>query len=111
MRRRGRPSGSRDRLGAAVCVDRRVRKPTAWRPLAADFGRRLSQLLDERDVAASELAAALGKSAQTVFSWTRGDRLPSIMTMAQVALALRCSIVDLMPESAHHMPQPARRSA
>lgn len=104
----GRPTGSADRRGAATRVDPRFRKPTPWRPFCAEVGRRIEQLMRERDIAASELAAALHRQPSTVFQWLRGDHLPTLLTLAQIALALRCTVVDLLPESAHHVPRPSR---
>lgn len=96
----GRPAGRRDRAGRAVKVTARVAIASAER-MKRDFARRLQLILDEKDISAAELAAAIGGSAQTVMSWTRGTSTPSLWTLVAVALALRVSLVDLMPESAH----------
>lgn len=112
-RPRGRPPGSRDRAGAArrVPIDHRVRNMAAWRAVSVAFGWRMRSLMDERDIAAAELAAAIGCSATAVHGWTSGRHFPSIPTLLCIAAALRCSLVDLMPEEAHHTAEPVRSAA
>lgn len=100
-RLRGRPRGSPDRHGRCNRVDVATLRRTTWRTFAVGFGRRLATLLEERDVAASELAAALGLSVMTVLAWRRGRSVPPSIWLAAIAIALSCSVVDLLPEQAH----------
>lgn len=111
MSRLGRPPGSRDRHGRARRVSSAARRPRSWRSLCLAFGRRLRILREEQDIAASELAAAIGASPYTVLSWERGDRMPSMTVLCMTATALDCSLVDLMPEEAHHRAFPTTRTA
>lgn len=110
-RKLGRPLGSIDRRGRAQRVSSAARRPTAWRALCEAFGARLRQLREEQDIAASELAAAIGASRYAILSWERGDRMPSMTVLCMVATALGCSLVDLMPEEAHHRAWPTARAA
>lgn len=98
---RGRPRGSVDRHGRCNRVDLVSLRRTTWRSFAVSFGQRLGDLLKERDVAASELAAAISYSQMTVFGWLRGRSVPSAFSLAAVAGALSCSLVDLLPDQAH----------
>jgi DNA-binding XRE family transcriptional regulator len=104
----GRPPGSHDRNGRARRIGSAARRPSSWRTLCEAFGRRLRVLREEKDIAASELAAAIGAATATIFSWERGDRMPSMTVLCMVAVALDCSLVDLMPEEAHHRVSPSR---
>lgn len=97
----GRPRGSIDRHGRCVRVDVVALGRTSWRAFSAAFGHRLEQLLKERDVAVTELAAAVHVSPQTVFAWLRGRSVPLPLRLAAVSRALGCSLVDLLPEQAH----------
>lgn len=97
----GRPRGSTDRHGRCNRVDRVSLRRTAWRAFAVAFGRRLTELLTERDVAASELAAALDVSVMTVLAWKRGRSVPPSIQLAAIASALSCAFVDLLPEQAY----------
>lgn len=111
MSRLGRPPGSADRSGRARRVSSAARRPSAWRSLCEAFGRRVRQIREEQDIAASELAAAIGSSPYTILSWERGDRMPSMAVLCMTATALDCSLVDLMPEEAHHRAFPTTRAA
>lgn len=99
----GRPLGSRDRYGRAIPVDRRLRRGARWRLFVVAFGRRLRQLLEGRDVACSELAAAIQVDPMTTYAWTSGRRFPAPPTLLAIAQSLSCSVVDLLPEEAHHI--------
>lgn len=96
-RQLGRPVGARDRHGRC----NRVRwSRSSWASARVAFGHHLSDVLEERDVAATELAAAIGVHWQTVMAWRRG-RIPGFAALAAIAEALSCSIIDLLPEQAH----------
>lgn len=97
----GRTRGSTDRHGRCNRVDRASLRRTAWRAFSVAFGRRLTELLTERDVAASELAAALDVSVMTVLAWKRGRSVPPSIQLAAIASALSCAFVDLLPEQAY----------
>jgi DNA-binding Xre family transcriptional regulator len=98
--RRGRPLGAVDRHGRAHRAQIRL-GTTAWRSFCVAFGRRLDQLMAERDVAATELAAAIGLHEQSIHILRRGERMPHMVTLAALSQALSCSLVDLLPEQAH----------
>lgn len=110
MRSRGRPLGSTDRRGHAYRVEDRARRMSSWRPMSRELGSRIRKIREERDIAVSELSEATGWSASTLLAWERGDRLPSLPGLLGLAIALRCSLVELLPDAAHHLPQPARTS-
>lgn len=97
----GRPLGSTDRRGRCNRVDRVSLRRTAWRAFSVAFGRRLADLLTERDIAASELAAALDVHVMTVLAWKRGRSVPPSIQLAAIASALSCAFVDLLPEQAY----------
>jgi hypothetical protein len=99
----GRPLGSVDRHGRCHRVDLIRMRRTSWRSFCLAFGHRLSQLLDERDIAATELAAAIDVSVMTVFAWRRGRSVPGSLMLAGIAAAIGCSVVDLLPEQAHEI--------
>lgn len=63
------------------------------------IGDRIRAMREERGVSASELAAACGVDASTVRYWEQGNtrRLCSIRRLVQVATALDCMLLDLMP--------------
>lgn len=97
----GRPRGSVDRHGRCNRVDLVSLRRTTWRSFAVAFGQRLGDLLKERDVAASELAAAVDVSVMTVLAWRRGRSVPLPLRLAAVSRVLSCSLVDLLPDQAH----------
>ncbi len=96
----GRPVGSMDRMGKAILI---TAGPLHARQLviARGIAIRLSSILDEQSVSASELAEAVGVSQYTVYNHLSGNATPSLWTMVAYAAALRCSLVDLMPDEAH----------
>jgi DNA-binding XRE family transcriptional regulator len=97
---RGRPRGSRDRYGRAIRVDCERLRRSSWPSFCRSFGRRLEDEMRRVDVAASELAAAIGVSPMTVYGWRRGRSVPGMFVIAALATALRCSF-DLLPDQAH----------
>jgi len=99
-RPRGRPLGMRDRHGR--CVPARCDLASAsWRAFCRDFGHRLEKLMAERDVAATELAAATSFHLGSIQAWRRGARMPNTHGLAVIAMALGCALVDLLPAQAH----------
>jgi len=98
--RRGRPLGAVDRHGRAHRAQIRL-GTTVWRSFCVAFGRRLDQLMAERDIAATELAAAIGQHEQSIHQLRRGMRMPHMVTLAAMSEALSCALVDLLPEQAH----------
>lgn len=110
-RKPGRPLGSKDRGGRAAPVDHRARQMAAMRAFAIALGLRIKQVREEQDIAASELAAAIGCCKEAVHAWERGGSMPSIATLVLVAAALRCSLVDVLPDEAHHQLEGIKRSA
>lgn len=99
--KRGRPPGSRDRHGRAVRVDCERLRRSSWPGFCRSFGQRLEDEMRRVDVAASELAEAIGVNPMTVYGWRRGRSMPGTFVLAAIATALRCSFVDLLPDQAH----------
>lgn len=98
----GRPTGSRDLNGRAVRARPPLRRTPRYNALASDFGHTLTSAMQSRQIAASELAAALGLNVGTVLAWRRGRSIPGIPSLVAVATALGCALVDLLPESASY---------
>lgn len=78
----------------------------AWRPVGIALGERLRLLREERDLSIVEVAAATGWSSSTLFAWERGARLPSLPGLLGWSAAVGCSLVDVMPDLAHHRAAP-----
>jgi DNA-binding XRE family transcriptional regulator len=98
----GRPRGSVDLCSSA----RRPVTPeslVSWIGFRREFGERLRQLRTERNIAADELGAAVGLTRSAILSYERGCSVPPVRVLAKLAYALFCSVVDLMPERAHHV--------
>lgn len=101
VRGRGRPVGSKDRGGKAFPVlapvfdARRV-------SLARGVADRLGSVMQDRNVAASELASAAAVCTGTVHSHCSGQTSPSLWTLLSYSIALGCSLADLLPEEVHH---------
>ena len=110
-RKRGRPVGSKDRNGRAAPVDHRARQMPAMRAFAIALGLRIKQVREENDIAASELAEAIGSCTTTVLQWERGAAMPSIATLILTAAALRCSLVSILPDEAHFELEGIQRAA
>lgn len=102
MTKRGRPRGSRELTGRCVRATRPIRFGPAYAALSRDFGRQLGIVMGERAIAASELAAAIRVSVDTVFAWRRGRSIPAVASLHAVARALGCALADLLPESARY---------
>jgi len=61
------------------------------------FGRRFAAIREHRGLTQAELAAAIGKSEQTIRAWENmicGQ--VSLSDLKQCACALRCSVRDLL---------------
>lgn len=110
-RGRGRPPGSRTRKAMARPVDHRAREMSAWRHLCIAFGARVRFLREEQGISARGLATAIGCSKAVVWAWERGETIPSVPVLLMAAAALDCSLVDLMPDEAHHRVEPIRERA
>lgn len=93
----GRPRGSKDRHGKAQRVP--IRSDAYARHVAA-IGERIRDIREERDVARSELAAALNVWESTVTNWENGStrRVPTLRRLVQIAQALDCMVIDLIPQ-------------
>ena len=88
-----RPRGSRDRLGKARRVDR-----DALSFAVRAFGEQLRHVREDADIAASELAAAIGVGVTTVHSWEASRRIPPLHRLVAIAMALRVPFDHLVPE-------------
>lgn len=89
----GRPPGSQTRFGRAL---RRVplREPEVrW---LRDVGARMRELREEQDIAASEVAAALGVNDRTIHGWERGYRAPMLANVYRYAAAIGVKPSDIV---------------
>ena len=61
------------------------------------FGRRLAAIREHRGLTQAELAAAIGKSEQTIRDWENIIRHPvPLSDLEECAHAMRCSVRDLL---------------
>ena len=81
-----RPIGSRDRHGKALRTPHDDRWARAY--AATHVGAEIRFAREAQDIAASELAAAVGVDARTVHSWESGRVIPSLPRVLRVAWAL-----------------------
>lgn len=65
--------------------------------LATGIAERLASRAREADIATSELAAAIGVSQSMVVKWISGSETPSLWRLLTIAVAMRCSLFDLLP--------------
>ena len=93
----GRPRGSPDRYGHAQRVDVEVKKRPQWRALARLIGHGIKTARERRDVAASELAAAIGSSVTVIYRWEKGVNPPHLSSLLAISLALDCPLSALIP--------------
>lgn len=75
-------------------------RSAVWRAFAEAFGQTLRARREDRGIAATELAAAIAASSQTIHAWERGRSVPAVATLLAIAAALGCTLVDLLPERA-----------
>lgn len=92
-RRNGRPTGSRDRCGAARRINART---VAFVVLA--FADSIRRAREGANVAVEELAAAIGMNPSSLYGYERGDSRPSLTTLVAIAMALRVPVDHLVPE-------------
>lgn len=109
-RKIGRPRGVKDLRGRANRVDYNTRSGPIWLTFAARIGERLRALRTERQIASSELAAAVGVSTPTIHRLERGH-VPGWPLMIALAIALDVPLVELLPAEAHHRVGGLRREA
>lgn len=69
----------------------------------------LKQLRKKAGFTQSKLADRINRSAITVFRWEKGERAPDVEELRLLAIALNCSISDLIGESQNPTPAPARK--
>lgn len=100
--KRGRPRGSRDRRGNAYQVQPRPLAALCSR-FKASFATRLGVMLRCDNIAADELAAAIGCSKGTVHSWLGGRATPSVWAMLSISIALHCALADLLPDESREV--------
>lgn len=71
------------------------------RAFSLGIASKLSMRLREKDIAAVELAAALGVSAPAVMHWAAGREQPSLRRLLSISLALGCPLTDLLPDEVY----------
>jgi len=69
--------------------------------LQTGIGHKLDVRLRAYDIGTDELAEALGVGRSAVMAWVAGRQMPSLKRLVTIALALKCSLVDLLPDEAH----------
>jgi ribosome-binding protein aMBF1 (putative translation factor) len=94
LRRMGRPRGSRDRMGRALRTPHDDRYARAW--AAHNVGEAIRAARERQDIAASELAAAVGVSASCVHQWESGRACPTLGRVMRIAWALGVSPSSLL---------------
>ena len=95
----GRPIGSVDRSGRAVRAQVQHRRSPRWLAFCRALGAQLRRCRESRNIAATELAAAIGAHVQTVWIWERGRQAPCLPMLVAIAAALGCSLADLLPDA------------
>jgi transcriptional regulator with XRE-family HTH domain len=78
---------------------RRVEHGEGFASWARMLGEQLDHVLEELDVPADELAAAIGVEGSLVRKWILGTRTPSTRRLKQIADALGVLVADLMPRA------------
>lgn len=81
-----RPRGSRDRHGKALRTPHDNRWAQAY--AGTHVGAEIRFAREAQDIAASELAAAIGVDPSTVHQWERGVRTPPLFRLLRIAWAL-----------------------
>lgn len=67
----------------------------------ADFGKRLSRLMQERGISAFSLAWFVGVHVNTVRGWLNGRHTPRIEQLPALRIALDCTYEDLIEGKRH----------
>ena len=62
-------------------------------------GKKIATLRKEKNMTQMELADEMGVSYQAVSNWERGNSMPDIGKLPQLALVLGCSIDEILGES------------
>ena len=70
----------------------------AERALRLGVAENISARLRDRDIAVAELAASQGVNRVAAVQWTTGRELPSLRRLQTIAMALGCSLLDLLPD-------------
>ncbi len=93
-----RPIGARHRhrVGHAHRVDQETVTAFQGR-LVTGLAQKIAETMRALDISTDELAAALGVGRTAVMHWVSGRELPSLWRLGTIAIALRCSILDLIP--------------
>ncbi len=89
----GRPAGSVDRHGKCCRV---VSEVEAERWVRATVGAAIGRAMQQADVSASELAAAIGVDACTILRWVRGAGGAATRRLYQISQALGVPIDHLL---------------
>jgi len=84
-------------------VDVEIRETARWREIAKLVDLRIRREHEKHDIAATELAAAIGTWTRTVHRWEYGDEPPSLRSLFMIAAALGCDVVDLIPRPDEHL--------
>ena len=97
----GRPRGSRDRLGRALplrVAGGRTPAQYAWQRTARAVAESLREAREAQDVSVSELAAAVGVTANVVHQYESGRCIPPLPRLVRLAWALGVSPASLLEE-------------
>lgn len=64
--------------------------------LMRDFGENLQYLLEEANMSQSELAEESRLSTSTISCYIRGERMPTLKSIVNIAIALGCEYDELI---------------
>lgn len=94
---RARPRGGPHLTGHAQRADVGGRNTPEWKTLALLIGERIRAVRESKNIAPSELEAAIGCSKSIVRQWERGEKTTSLGTLVAISRALNCALGDLIP--------------
>jgi DNA-binding XRE family transcriptional regulator len=64
--------------------------------IKANFSANLKRLMRDRGLTGDQLATRLGVSSRSVYEWTRGNGLPKIDRLDDIAVALKTNFIELV---------------
>jgi transcriptional regulator with XRE-family HTH domain len=73
--------------------------------LAEAFAAKVRELRTAASITQAELGERAGMQPQAVARYEKGDRLPTLAILYQLAAALRCTPCDLLPEGKKGRPR------
>lgn len=62
------------------------------------FSKNLKRMMEEDNITQKELADEIGISQQTISKYLRGESIPSLTTVINIAEVLFCSVDELLKE-------------